>query len=172
MSLRMSSAIVSHISWAPYAKWTETVTDNYRHARFHATTRMPYQPSALGGHISSTLYIKWTKTVISDVYSIFYKKYFNSMQWSYIMIDWCRQLDCLFSMWLRLTQRNHKTHNCWPCVKDLPNAAMNPHYKGQLQVQFRYRFHAMTPSSDMAASYISSLVAQWLIYVSKLGHIV
>ena len=64
----MLSAIVSHISWAPYVKWTETVTDNYRHVRFYATTRIPYQPSALGGHISSILHIKWTKTVISDVY--------------------------------------------------------------------------------------------------------
>ena len=68
MSLRMSSAIVSHISWAPYVKWTETVTDNCRHARLYATTRIPHQPSALGGHISSILYIKWTKTVISDMY--------------------------------------------------------------------------------------------------------
>ena len=33
----MSSAIVSHISWAPYVKWTETVIDNCRHARFYAT---------------------------------------------------------------------------------------------------------------------------------------
>ena len=64
----MSSAIVSHISWAPYVKWTETVTDNYKQAWFYATTHIPYQPSALGGHISSILYIKWTKTVISDVY--------------------------------------------------------------------------------------------------------
>ena len=68
MSLRMSSAIVSHISWAPYVKWTETVTDNCRHARLYATTRIPHQPSALGGHISSILYIKWTMTVISDMY--------------------------------------------------------------------------------------------------------
>ena len=64
----MSSAIVSHISWAPYVKWTETVIDNCRHARFYATTRIPHQPSALGGHISSIMYIKWTKTVISNMY--------------------------------------------------------------------------------------------------------
>ena len=69
MSLRMSSAIVSHISWVPYVKWTETVTDNCRHARFYATTRIPYQPSALAVDIFLViLYIKWTKTVISDMY--------------------------------------------------------------------------------------------------------
>ena len=41
----------------------------YRHAQFHATTRIPYQPSALGGHISSILYIKWTKKVTSNEYN-------------------------------------------------------------------------------------------------------
>ena len=48
----MSSAIVSHISRVLYVKWTETVTDNCRHARFYATTRIR--------HTTATICPRWT----------------------------------------------------------------------------------------------------------------